>query len=531
LLRLDPSVDVLARGPNGVQADVSIRGGSFGQTLVLLDGQRLNDPQTGHHSMDLPVPLQEVDRIEVLRGSGSTLYGSDAVGGVINVITRQPEATEASVTVGAGNFGTNLERALLGTAAGRFSGQLAVTRDFSSGFEPDRDYRDLSAASTMRVRTALGTSSVLLGYSDKPFGADQFYGNFTSWEDTKTWFASVQQDFGEQTQAAFSFRRHSDLFVLVRDNPALYANHHADEAFDMAVRRREPLSANTSLHYGLEGYTDSIASNNLGLHQRGRSAAYASLDARALRRFSFSIGVREEVWKWFRAQLCPTASAGAWLSSKWKLRASASRAFRVPTYTELYYEDPANIGSPNLKPEDAWTFEAGADWAPRDSVRVSASVFQRRQTNSIDYVRGGDTDPWMAVNLGKLRFTGAEVSVNFSPVRGQHLAVSYEALTGAQQTLGGLESKYVFNYPSQSGVISWQGKIYRGFIARTRLGAVNRRRQAPYALWDVSAAYTQGRVHPFVQLTNLIDSRYQENIGVVMPGRGVLGGLEFIIRN
>src|SRR5689334_163291 len=86
-LRLDPSLDVASRAPDGVQADLSIRGSSFGQTLILLNGIRLNDAQSGHHNMDIPIPLESIDRIEVMRGSGSAMYGSDAVAGVVNIIT------------------------------------------------------------------------------------------------------------------------------------------------------------------------------------------------------------------------------------------------------------------------------------------------------------------------------------------------------------------------------------------------------------------------------------------------------------
>lgn len=529
-LRLEPALDVRARAPGGVQTDVSIRGGSFGQTLVLVDGQRVNDAQTGHHNMDLVLPLEAVDRVEVLRGSGSTFYGSDATGGVINVITRQPEAAEARVTVGAGNFGTNFERTTLAGVAGRFTGLLALERDFTSGFQPGRDARNLSTASTLRARTALGTSSVILGYSDRPYGADQFYGNYNSWENTKTWFASFRQDLGEKTEAAFSYRRHSDLFVLERYQPWIYTNHHADETYDASLRRREPLAANASLHYGVEGHNDSIASTNLGEHDRGRAAAYVSFDVRALRRFSFSIGAREEVWRRFSGQLSPNLAAGVWLSSKWKLRASASRGFRVPTYTELYYRDPANFGSPLLRPETAWTYEGGADWIPRDSVRISAAVFERRETNDIDYVRASLTDPWRAVNLTKLNFTGAEITAAVVPLRGQRLSISYEALHGAEQSLAGLVSKYVFNYPSQSGVIAWQAALPHGIAARSRVAVLNRLGRPAYTLVDASAAYGQGRIRPFLQLTNLAGARYEEIMGVAMPGRGIVGGLEFILR-
>jgi iron complex outermembrane receptor protein len=130
LLRLDPSLDLLERAPGGVQADLSIRGASFGQTLVLLNGQRLNDVQTGHHDMDIPVPLDSVQRVEVLRGSGSTMYGSDAVGGVINIITEPPEGLEVRLRAALGNFGTNQQRLSLSDSFGKLSEHLTVSRDF-----------------------------------------------------------------------------------------------------------------------------------------------------------------------------------------------------------------------------------------------------------------------------------------------------------------------------------------------------------------------------------------------------------------
>ena len=104
-LNRDASIDLRQRGASNIQTDVSIRGGSFGQTLVLLNGLRLNDVQSGHHNMDVPVALDAVERIEVLKGSGSTLYGSDATGGVVNILTKPPEATEFGMRGAAGNHG------------------------------------------------------------------------------------------------------------------------------------------------------------------------------------------------------------------------------------------------------------------------------------------------------------------------------------------------------------------------------------------------------------------------------------------
>ena len=86
-LKLSPSLDLRQRAANDVQGDLSIRGSTFGQALVLLNGLRMDDVQSGHHDMDLPVPSELIARIEILRGAGSTLYGSDAMAGSLNVIT------------------------------------------------------------------------------------------------------------------------------------------------------------------------------------------------------------------------------------------------------------------------------------------------------------------------------------------------------------------------------------------------------------------------------------------------------------
>jgi iron complex outermembrane recepter protein len=525
LLRLDPSVDFRGRAPNGVQADVSIRGGAFGETLVLLDGQRLNDAQSAHHNLDIPVPLDTVERIEVLRGSGSTMYGSDAAGGVINIVTAPPEGREIRLRTAVGNFGTNQQQGSLAGTLGQVSEQLAFSRDFSTGFMPDRDYRNLQLSSTTHGRTALGAGSLTLAYMDHPFGADQFYGNYNSWEDTKTWFAGAQQAFGERTTASFAYRRHSDLFVLYRDRPEVFTNHHSDESWQAAIRRSEELSPAAHFFYGVEGLHESVVSTNLGDHARSRAAAYAALDLRALRRFSLTISAREEAYRSFSATLSPTVAGGAWLTRTVKLRASASRAFRVPGYTDLYYHDPGNLGSPNLRPERAWTYESGVDWAPSSRVRAELTVFHRRERDGIDYYRGGPADIWRALNIQNLNFTGVEAGV-----RARGFDFRYTGLRGTQDTIAAGLTKYTFNYPTHSGVASWSGMLAGGIVARTRIGVLDRQARDPYALWDVSAARSRGRVRPFLQLSNLTSTRYEEIPGVMMPGRSILGGFELVIR-
>jgi iron complex outermembrane receptor protein len=360
---------------------------------------------------------------------------------------------------------------------------------------------------------------------DHPFGADQFYGPYPSWEDTKTWFAGIRQEFGANTEADFSFRRHSDLFVLFRDQPQIYTNHHSDESEVADLRRHQSLSPSANLFYGVEAVHESIVSNNLGNHERSRAAAYAAVDFRALHRFSLTLSAREEAWRRWAFEFSPTVAGGVWLSPKVKLRASASRAFRVPSYTDLYYSDPANLGNPNLRPERAWTYEGGVDWSPAARVRATLTVFERRERDGIDFYRTSPTDLWRALNIDCLNFTGVEAAL-----RGSDFDFRYTALRGVQDTISTAATKYTFNYPTQSAVVAWQRALPSSIVFRTRVGALNRRARDPYALWDLYAARTAGKVHPFVQVSNLTATSYQEIQGVQMPGRTIIGGVELLLK-
>jgi iron complex outermembrane receptor protein len=530
LLRLDPSVDLEARGPNDIQTDISIRGGTFGQTLVLWNGLRLNDVQTGHFNLDTPVPLESIERVEILKGAGSTLYGSDAVGGVVNFVSLPPEIDEVRLRLSVGNFGVNEQHLEISLLRWGWSEEIAADRDFSSGFRPDRDYRNLSIASVSHHVGRLGVTDIILAISDRPYGADQFYGDYPSWERTKSWFAGIHQDLGESTEVDFSYRRHTDLFVLYRDDPQLFTNRSVLDTWQGALRRLRRLAKNTTLHYGADGSYDSIHSSNLGIHARGRVAAYGSLDFRALRRFSLNVGAREEVYRGLLHQFSPSVTGGVWLSPKLRLRAGSSHAFRLPSFTDLYYQDPANVGSPNLKPEQAWSYETAAEWRPSASVLAEAAVFQRRESNDIDYFRASPDDIWRAANLQSLRATGVETSLRVRLQKAGDLTVSYTALRLRTDSPAGLFSKYTSNYPMHDGVVSYQVLFGRAVMLRTRFGAIQRSGEDPYGLWDFGVARPQGRVRPYVQFANLTNTSYQEIPGVVMPGRSVIGGVELQAR-
>jgi iron complex outermembrane receptor protein len=528
VLQLDSSVNLQQRAP-GVQGDISIRGGSYGQTLMLLNGVRVNDAQSAHHNFDIPAPLDAISQVDVLKGSGSTLYGSDAIGGVINVITRVAPTSELLFRSGVGNFGTNVQSGFFSLVSGRLAQQLSYERELSTGFRNDREYRNLAGSYQGDLKTALGTTRVFLSGLDRPFGADQFYGNYKSWERTKTWFASLHQDLGSRTDATLSYRRHTDLYVLTRDDPDFYTNRHVDDTWYAALRRHDELARNTTLFYGAEDIADKVESTNLGNHHRQRAAAYADLEIRALRRFSISAGAREEVYGSGQTVFAPTLGGGYWLNGRTKLRANVSRAFRLPNFTDLYYHDPANIGNPLLKPERATNYEGGVDLYLTSGIRLSGTVFDRRENNDIDYVRSSPAAPWQAMNFDRLHFTGAELGFEARLRHAQQIEIQYTALHGIQAAAAGSQVKYLFSYPREEAIATWQMVSSRGLLARARLGVMNRYNQSPYALWDFDVAWRRRRIRPYLQLRNLTNTSYQEIVNVAMPGRSVLAGIEVCI--
>jgi iron complex outermembrane receptor protein len=546
LLRQDSSVFLEQRGAGGGQADLILRGGTFEQALVLLNGFRIDDSQTAHHNLDLPIPLDAMDSIQVLHGAGSTLHGEDALSGVVDFLTAAPSASSLRLRAGAGSFGENEESLLGALVRRRWSSRLTAERNFSTGFMADRDYRNMDASSENWISSRLGISDLFFAASDRSFGANQFYGPYDSWERTKGWFGSGRQELGSRTVAAYGYRRHTDEFVLLRDDPSVYENNHIDGSWQASLRHTLPVATSSVLLLGLESDGDSIHSNNLGIHARNRGAGYADLDLRpAKSRWNLSAGVREELFSGgLQSASSPHLAGSLRLASQLKLRASGGYGFRLPTYTDLYYSDPVTIGNPNLKPESAWSGEGGADWTASSRLTLSATGFYNRQHNTIDYVRAATlpnslfpafctVNTWCAVNLSGLHFAGVESSATWEPARGQTVQVAWTQLVGAQPPLNGLESEYALNYPVENLHATWTAALGHALTVANSVAVAKPYQQpgnppwnaSPYPVWNLALTHDSGKFRPYLRLANLSNTGYQEINGIAMPGRSITGGV------
>ncbi len=532
LLRLDPSLNLQERAGSGVQVDLSLRGSTFEQTLVLVDGLRVNDPETGHLNFDLSIPLEAITRIDVLHGSGSTFFGSDAIGGAVDLVTAAPTHASATLRLGGGSFGATEQHLQLSGVAKSIAARLTASRDTSDGFyyagpngiQDDRGYHSNAVAldTFLTLTPKLAPTEILLATSDRPYGANLFYGPYDSAERTKGWFASIRQPLPAGVTSDFAYRRHTDEFILFVEDPSYYENNHIDTLWQGDVRRLSTPTKNLDIAYGIEADGDSIQSNSLGRHARNQGAGYANLSLRSLRRLTLSVGARQEIFAGPTPVFSPSASAGFDFGHGLRAHAAYGHGFRLPTYVDLYYSDPTTIGNPTLKPETSESYEGGLDWT-HHKLRLAATGFTLRQSNAIDYSKYSVAAKYQATNVGQIAYSGVESSLSLHPTSSQELTLGYTYLHAAPPPAG-LISEYAFNYASNKAEAAYRA-TYRQVSGITSISVIQQTGRTAYPLWTLNLTRNRGLVRPYARLENLSNTAYQEIPQVPMPGRSIIGGV------
>ncbi len=525
-------VDLQARSP--AQADVALRGTSAEQVLVMVDGARVSDPQTAHFALDLTPPLDRVERIEILRGPASALYGADAVGGVINVVTRSHGGPAASASLEGGSFGTVGGALRGGGAVGgvdvRAGGQLRR----SDGFRPGTDYRTVQAQATATSPVGGRELRVSAGYADRDFGARAFYtpaaAPFDEHEHTKT--ATLSAALAAPQGAAFSLeptvsvRRHDDDFILLKDNPDFYHNTHRSwqAGGDLVARGA---AAGARFAAGVEGYAQLLRSNQLGDRDESRAAGFGELDLGRTGAATLSAGLRGDwhsKYGWFVA---PSLSGALWLAPGWRVRASGARAFRAPTWTDRYYVDPSNVGNPDLAPERSWEAEVGTDVSAGPG-HLGVSAFVRRVDDLIDWVRplGAGTDvPWRVENLGRATFHGVEAEAGAQALGGTW-TLSATATSFSADPHPGLRSKYALRPLRHTVTLEGSHPLVAGLEVSARARTARREGDPAYFTADarLQERWSGGRV--YLDLKNLTDADYLDVSGLPVAGRSAFIGVE-----
>ena len=539
LLEYALGVDIRTRGVYGVQADVSVRGCYFEQVLILINGVRVNDPQTGHHNMDLPLTLRDIERIEILRGGGSSVYGANAFAGVINIITKRPESKKkVELEVLAGEYALLKKGLTIVYPLGIFNNRFSFERQASSGYRPQTDFETLTFYFDSLIEFEKGLFACSFGYIDKNFSAGNFYSNLTSQEtehtDTRLVSVKGELEVGILTvKPLVYYRRHWDKFKY-KYGLSWYTNCHVTHSYGGEVRVNFDFSFVKAV-LGGEISEQEVFSTNLGSHFRLSQALFLELEPKLSEKIILNFGLRGDHYQNWGWQASGAFDLGYLITPSFKLKSSVNRSFRIPTFTELYYQSAGNIGNENLIPEKSWSYEAGVDFV-QDWLYSGISFFRREGGDIIDWIRTSQAVPWECKNLEDLNMNGVEIFTKMDlkklnelcPV--SRLSIGYTYLY-SEKKRGDLISKYALDYLKNQFSSEIDFMLPLGMIQTVKLSYEERISQEGYFLLDSKISKKIERdgfsVEFFVETTNLLDVVYTEAGGIPMPGRWTQAGMGF----
>jgi vitamin B12 transporter len=572
LLEYLPDIDVRQRGPGGVQADISLRGGTFDQFAVLVNGINFSDPQTGHFQMDIPIPLSMIERIEVLSGSDVKSLGSNAFTGAINIVTAAPGHNRLHAGISGGSHGY-LETAIDGgTRKGSWWLQSGALYQKSSGYRENTDFNTLNGLFQTGYDRKRFNLSLMAGGLKKAFGANSFYTARypNQFEKTGTAFSTVQLDHSGliNIRQSFYYRIHSDEFSLFRsDPPAWYLSpnyHWSQTAGSKTDAWFTTVLGKTA--FGLEIRHESIFSTVLGdltesprpvrgaegmEYTRYGSRIHYSLSAEqqaVTGRIKWNGGVVLHAVRSARNYLQAYPGLDISYSASANLRTflSVNRAFRLPTFTELYYKSPTNQGNAGLLPETAWHAETGAEYRS-GGFTARLTGFYRHASQSIDWVRADHETIWHTENLGKINTGGMETGVSFSREQSSALPRLIDRLDIGfrryfqHHSVESYHSQYVLDYLKWKMTAGLTLKIGDPFRLTTNLvwqerngsytafgsdQSMNEVDYKPFMFIDIKLSYNIRRIRLIAGCTNVLNTTYFDIGSVPQPGAWFKAGIE-----
>lgn len=538
LLHYVGGVDVRTRGANGIQSDIGIRGGTFEQTLILVNGIKLNDPQTGHHSMNLPINLQQIERIEVLKGPSARTFGQNAFAGAINLVTKEPEKSYATLGLQGGDFKLWGVNASGGLITGKNSHQVAFSYNASDGYKHNTDYSLLNAFYQGSIGVGNGKLNLLAGFTDRAFGANGFYASpaYTEqYETVQTGLASISYELPIGTTRLTTrayYRQNNDEYIFIRDDPEYYKNNHTGKTIGLEANWVIPFE-NSTTGIGVDLNSVSLNSNNLGERERFVSTMFLEHHMEFFNdRLSITPGVQLNNYSDFGFNTLPGVDLGYHLNQSWTVYGNVGYTYRVPSYTDMYYSDPVNEGNPDLKPEYAWNYEVGIKNRRNNVFTTEVGLFIRDGKNMIDWVRASDTDPWKPVNLLGLRMSGVDMQStislhSFLPALFDQLSIKYTYIDAQVSDYESLLSRYALENLKHQLRVGLQLKYGNNITHTITMGYYDRVNLEDYMVCDTRLAFRVPKFSVFVDVTNVFDETYQETNLVVMPGRWAKAGIAY----
>lgn len=571
VLKLATGVDVRQRGGFGVQTDISINGGTFDQLAILLNGIPIGNPQTGHNASDFPVSLSDIERIEILEGAASRVFGSQAFSGAINIVTRKTaEHPLLQTEVKGGSYGTfGLEgRYSQGRIFGaRTPWMLSASGGYlrSDGGTRNSDFEGGRFFSQAYFQPATWLDvTAQLGWNNRSYGANTFYSAKynNQYEKTERTLASVAATLHNNKRTllltpSVYYNNFLDHYQLIRHatGAAKGENYHDLDVAGINVSGQlNWLLGKTAAGWELRterilstAYGDQLAQNEARpitdserFYTRRGKRTNTSLFLEhnvLLGGFTLSAGVLankntglDQSFRFY-----PGVDVSFRPNNHWKLFASWNKALRMPTFTDLYANNPAQIGDVNLKPENNTTYKAGIQYR-LTGVELLLSGFMSRGRNMIDWVyESKESQRYHALNIGKLDNTGVNLDATLRPNEWWQafpitlIKVGYAYMHQTHETTQPIfKSLYALEYLKHKFVAGMEHRIVSKLSASWALRWQQRMNgYHPYAKLDGKLMWNAEKYNLYLSADNITNHRYYDLGGVEQPGIWVMAGAAF----
>ena len=579
LLKYAAGVDVRQRGDMGVQTDISIRGGTFDQITILLNGINICDPQTGHNAADFPVELSEIERIEVLEGPAGRVYGTSSLVGAINIVTRTAKDSGAEVFADGGSYGYFKGGAIVSHVKNGLSNQVSGSYSRSDGFSRSKagnlnaDFKYARLFYQGRYENDQVDVRWHAGFTNKDYGANTFYSTLSDeqFEHVRKYYTAVQAETKGDVyhfKPSVYWNRSDDRFEFYRGMPdkSPFNYHQTDvygvnlnnyiqtflgkTAFGAEFRNEgvrstslgEPLNSPVKVPGADADFTLGLNRTNLSFHLEHNIV---------LRRFTLSAGVIavKNTGNEMKFRFYPGVDASYQFARDWKVYASYNTSLRMPTFTELYYSVGGHKADKYLKPEEMQAVEVGVKYL-RLGIRGTLSLYRYHGTDMIDWIKDisqGEDAPWQSVNHAVINTMGAEASVMFD-IRElmqrdafvRSVNVSYSYIDQDKETTPNLQSKYALEYLRHKFVAQANFRIWRllemnlSYRWQDRMGNYQKGNAMvpyePYSLLDARLAWNAPQYKIYVEGNNLLNKTYYDHGNIPQPGIWVRAGASYRFR-
>ena len=521
-------IELRSRGAQDVQSDIYIRGGGFDQVLLLIDGIKVDNPQTGHHTLNAIIPIEMIERVEILKGAAGRVYGQNAFSGAINIVTKKSPSESLNVVLSGGSFDYK-KVALFGTDQGESSNHTVYAEGVSSdGYRYNTGYDNQSYFWKSIWQTDQEPIELLASFNNRSFGANGFYASPTftdQFEATQSSLLGLTTSINGNwhIKPKLYWKRGQDEFILFKNDPSIYRNMHITNKLGVEVNATKNHALGTT-GIGFELAHVSIRSNNLGEH--ARTLAHGYLEHRFVsNRWDVTPGFSVSHYTDQDTFFYPGIDIGFQFNDDMRLFFNSGYTYRIPTYTDLYYNDPTTLGNESLLPEKALSTELGFRHR-QNNWKLSLTLFQRDAKNYIDYVVLAGDERWQATNIDQILSQGGEldVVVNVSPYR---FAMGYAYLKDDVDGISSALSRYAINSRKHHFftrlTLKWSSSVTSSLSYRY----AEQDSGYNYNVVDANMAYVKGRIKLSISAYNILNAAYTEQNMVPMPKGHALLSLLF----